>query len=70
MTDPRSEIQTCVDWRGDGSALYELEGGGTRHRWHCFDCDEKGPAEDDGARCRWQFEQHVRTRHAESGEKP
>lgn len=63
MTDPRSEIQTCAEWRGPGLALYELEGGGTRHRWHCLDCDEKGPAEVDGRRCRDQFVHHVGTRH-------
>lgn len=57
-----TEIQTCTDWRGPGMALYEFEGG-TRHRWHCFDCDEKGPAEVDGARCKWQFEQHVAEHH-------
>jgi hypothetical protein len=61
VTDPRSEIQSCIDWRG-----------ATRHRWHCFDCDEKGPAEFDGAVCRCQFVHHVSTRHSGAGlgEKP
>lgn len=59
---PRNEIQTCANWRGDGLALYEL-GGGTRHRWHCFECDESGPAEVDGAVCRYQLKNHVITRH-------
>lgn len=58
----RVEIQTCSDWRGDGLALHEIEGG-TRHRWHCLDCDEKGPAEVDGAVCKWQLTQHYAEKH-------
>lgn len=68
MTAPRTEIQTCTNWRGDGLELYELEGGGKRHRWHCFDCDEKGPAEVDGAVCRRQLARHVSTRHGAAAE--
>lgn len=63
MTQPRSEIQTCTNWRGDDLALYELEGG-IRHRWHCFECDDHGLAEVDGAVCTYQLKAHMITRHA------
>lgn len=61
--EPAAEIQTCSDWRGDGLALHEIRGG-TRHRWHCLDCDEKGPAEVDGAVCKWQLKQHITEKHS------
>lgn len=59
----RGEVQTCINWRGEGLAPYEIPHGGRRHRWHCFDCNEKGPAEVDGAVCRSQFVQHVKDKH-------
>lgn len=59
-----TEIETCIDWQGPGLALHEL-GGGTRHRWHCLDCNEKGPAEVDGAVCKYQLGQHIITHHGE-----
>lgn len=58
-----TEIQTCTNWRGDGLAPYEMLDGGTRHRWHCFDCGEKGPAEVDGAVCKYQMRRHVSEKH-------
>lgn len=63
MTDQHTEIQTCASWRGPGLALYEILGG-TRHRWHCFDCGEYGPPEVDGAVAKWQGGQHAQERHA------
>lgn len=60
--EANTEIETCIDWQGPGLALHEL-GGGTRHRWHCLDCDEKGPAEVDGAVCKYQLGQHISARH-------
>jgi hypothetical protein len=72
-TTVSAKIQTCTNYRGDGLALHELEHGGTRHRWHCLDCDEKGPVEVDAAVSRYQLTQHIQARHlrtADGQEKP
>lgn len=59
------EIQTCTNYLGDGVTLEERAyGGSTRHRWHCFDCGEKGPAEVDGRLCKQQLAYHMGSQHA------